>query len=423
MDGAQAMRSTRQLTAPPLLSLRLLTHCSCPAASCSAVQPLDSLRSLRLSPLLLSLLSSRLLSPLLLSCRVVSMSTKNSLRHVVRRREHRERAQPAARAARFGLLEKHKDYKLRANDYHRKEDALRVLKEKAAFKNDDEFYRNMHSAQTKGGVHSLTRSNDIAPKTLALMKAQDAAYLQMQRSADQTRINKAKKNLHFLMEDDEDEQAQESKAKRKTEDDDDEDDDDDNEDEEEEESGPAPKKSRTGTGAAPSAIRSRHVIFVDSVAKVENFSPAAYFQTTPELVKRKFNRLKTAQLESGNVIVNQTRGRNETAPAAAAAASSSSSAAASAPASAARASVAQSKAAIASAALLARSDQSLLASYSELNSRLDRKRKIETALDKLQLERLLSQKGRRKKIVGAEDKFGEVDEKRTVYKWKLERKK
>lgn len=73
----------------------------------------------------------------------------NALRHVIRRREHRERAQPAARAGRFGLLEKHKDYKLRAVDYHRKQDALKVMREKAAFRNEDEFYMNMNKAKTK----------------------------------------------------------------------------------------------------------------------------------------------------------------------------------------------------------------------------------------------------------------------------------
>ena len=66
----------------------------------------------------------------------------SSLRNAVRRREHKERSQPKARQ-RYGLLEKHKDYKLRAVDFHRKEDALKKMKEKAALKNPDEFYFNM----------------------------------------------------------------------------------------------------------------------------------------------------------------------------------------------------------------------------------------------------------------------------------------
>lgn len=66
----------------------------------------------------------------------------SSLKNIVKTRTYRERSQPAARKQ-LGLLEKKKDYKLRANDFHKKQDALKVLKEKAAFKNPDEFYYKM----------------------------------------------------------------------------------------------------------------------------------------------------------------------------------------------------------------------------------------------------------------------------------------
>jgi len=357
------------------------------------------------------------------------MASQGALRHVVRRREHRERAQPAARAARFGLLEKHKDYKLRAADYHRKEDALRVLKEKASLRNEDEFYMAMNKATTKKGVHTLKRDNVIAPKTLKLMKAQDAAYLQMQRSADVKRIDKAKSNMHFLMEDDQaaDEEEEEDedeapaakgkgkgKGKKPALDSDD--------DEDDEDEGPARKKARGS--AAESAIRSKHVIFVDTPDAVKKFNAASYFGTTPGLAKRTFNRLKTSQLEEGNVIVNDVRGQKAAPAAAAAAAAAPGKGAAGAPSSTAvHKAAAASKAAQASSALMARSDQSLLASYSELQSRLTRKRKLESALDKLQLEKNLAGKGRRSKVVTRDEKFGDIDETKTVYKWKMERKK
>ena len=70
-----------------------------------------------------------------------------SLRNVVKRKTHKERAQPSFRA-RYGLLEKKKDYKLRAIDYHRKEDKLKKLKTAAALKNPDEFYFKMINATT-----------------------------------------------------------------------------------------------------------------------------------------------------------------------------------------------------------------------------------------------------------------------------------
>ena len=50
----------------------------------------------------------------------------SSLKNLVKTRTYRERSQPKARA-KLGMLEKHKDYKLRAVDFHRKEDALQKM--------------------------------------------------------------------------------------------------------------------------------------------------------------------------------------------------------------------------------------------------------------------------------------------------------
>ncbi len=72
----------------------------------------------------------------------------SSFRNAIRRREHKERSQPFERR-KLGLLEKHKDYKERAVDYHRKEDRIKDLKEKAALKNPDEFYFGMVGSATK----------------------------------------------------------------------------------------------------------------------------------------------------------------------------------------------------------------------------------------------------------------------------------
>ena|SRR6185369_5292565 len=72
----------------------------------------------------------------------------STLRNAVHRRDHKERAQPLAREKR-GLLEKHKDYVLRAKDYNFKQKRLKSLKEKALFRNPDEFYFKMINARTK----------------------------------------------------------------------------------------------------------------------------------------------------------------------------------------------------------------------------------------------------------------------------------
>lgn len=57
-------------------------------------------------------------------------------------RAHKERHQLTTRK-KLGLLEKHKDYVLRAKAFHRKEDEIQALRKKAAFKNPDEFYHKM----------------------------------------------------------------------------------------------------------------------------------------------------------------------------------------------------------------------------------------------------------------------------------------
>ena len=51
------------------------------------------------------------------------------------------------------MLERKKDYKARADDFHRKEKALEALQRKAEERNPDEFYFGMEHARTRGGVH------------------------------------------------------------------------------------------------------------------------------------------------------------------------------------------------------------------------------------------------------------------------------
>ena len=88
-------------------------------------------------------------------------------------------ALPPAPAAqqRLGLLEKHKDYKLRAQDYHKKQAALHTLKEKASFKNQDEFYFNMISSKTQGGVHIKRQDDHPDADKMRAFKREDATYV------------------------------------------------------------------------------------------------------------------------------------------------------------------------------------------------------------------------------------------------------
>ncbi|QPC78272.1 hypothetical protein HYE68_009024 [Fusarium pseudograminearum] len=115
----------------------------------------------------------------------------SSMRNAVARRPHRERAQPLERR-RLGLLEKHKDYSLRAKDFNKKKATLKNLRDKAAERNEDEFYFGMMSRNGPGsklkdgkkwsGTVQGDRGNKIMDvDTVRLLKTQDLGYVRTMR--------------------------------------------------------------------------------------------------------------------------------------------------------------------------------------------------------------------------------------------------
>ncbi|XP_010922096.1 probable U3 small nucleolar RNA-associated protein 11 isoform X2 [Elaeis guineensis] len=122
----------------------------------------------------------------------------SSLRNAIPRRAHKERAQPHARK-RFGLLEKHKDYVLRAQAFHKKEETLRRLKEKASFRNPDEFYFKMINTRTVGGIHRpKSEANKYTQEELMLMKTQDIGYILQKVQSEKKKIERLSSALHAL---------------------------------------------------------------------------------------------------------------------------------------------------------------------------------------------------------------------------------
>ncbi|KXS97806.1 hypothetical protein AC578_10545 [Pseudocercospora eumusae] len=111
----------------------------------------------------------------------------SSLRNAVQRRNHRERDQPEERK-KWGLLEKRKDYKLRAADHKSKQAKIKALSQKASERNEDEFYFEMVNAQSRGGVKVAKRGAEngggtmgsLDVDTVKLMKTQDLGYLRTQ---------------------------------------------------------------------------------------------------------------------------------------------------------------------------------------------------------------------------------------------------
>ena len=181
-------------------------------------------------------------------------SLANAIKSVTNSKTHRERAQPAHRA-RFGLLEKKKDYVQRAKNWHKKEDRMRALQEKAALRNPDEFYMKMNKASTKGGVHQINdTSAALSAEQLAIFKSQDSAYVTHKRTVDTRKAEKLKSNLHFLLE------------------------------------------------KAPN----RHTVFVDDEEEAASFDVAEHFDTAPELATRAFNRPRKGDLKGAVVTAPRT---------------------------------------------------------------------------------------------------------------------
>ncbi|KAI3961682.1 hypothetical protein MKW92_031944, partial [Papaver armeniacum] len=121
----------------------------------------------------------------------------SSLSNFVPRRAHKERSQSQARK-KFGILEKHKDYRQRAKAYHTKENIIKILKEKAANKNPDEFYYNMIRSKTVDGVHIPESEAKFTQDQLMLVKTQDMGYIKQKWQSEEKKIERLSSMLHSL---------------------------------------------------------------------------------------------------------------------------------------------------------------------------------------------------------------------------------
>lgn len=177
----------------------------------------------------------------------------SSLRNAVKRIAHKERSQPTDRKH-LGILEKKKDYKQRAIDYHRKEDRIKAMKQKASMKNPDEFYFGMHNSRIEDGKH---QSNDdyreLSPELVKVMKDQDLSYVRMQKQKDIKKAEKLQASLHLLNSD----------------------------------------------GVDDDSVRSKrtHTVFVESRKEAKEFDVADHFETIPAFAGRAFNRLRKSEIE------------------------------------------------------------------------------------------------------------------------------
>ena len=109
----------------------------------------------------------------------------STFKNRVPKRKYRERVQPAGREE-LGLLPKKKDYKERAENFHKKEVMVNQLKLRASTKNEDEFYFKMlKGKKTEDGRH-LEESDDDSEfnerEFRAALKTENYSIVNVQRS-------------------------------------------------------------------------------------------------------------------------------------------------------------------------------------------------------------------------------------------------
>jgi U3 small nucleolar RNA-associated protein 11 len=285
----------------------------------------------------------------------------SSLRNAVKRITHKERSQPQARSH-LGILEKKQDYKKRAKNYHSKEERIQAMQRKASMKNPDEFYFGMHNAQVQDGRHKQTEQamqkeleDRIGADAVRVMKDQDLSYVRMQKQRDTKKAQRLKESLHLI-----------------------------------------------GANATPDTATARkqakHTLFLDSKEKADNFDAAEHFDTAPELVDRAFNRprkskLRAAALEQMGYGKDGELEHDHEQPTEAALKR-------------------QAKVARKASRSAARAKSS---AYGELESRSRRIAAMEVAEQHLVTEKLVSGKGRKRKIKAAEDG------RPAQYKWRRKR--
>lgn len=116
--------------------------------------------------------------------------------HDIAKRQHRERHQPSDRK-KWGLLEKKKDYRQRAQDYHKKQAHLALLRSKAAQRNEDEFDYGMIRAKSKDGalVKERQASQALSNDAVKLLKTQDEGYIRTLENQERKKVERAKNGI------------------------------------------------------------------------------------------------------------------------------------------------------------------------------------------------------------------------------------
>lgn len=178
------------------------------------------------------------------------MSWKNSAK--TNQKTHRERHQPESRK-KLGILEKKKDYKLRAKHYNETRESLKFFKRVALDKNPDEFYHHMINSKIQGGVHKekAKPEDGLSEDQLKLMRLQDSRYVTMKHQIEARKVERLQASLHMI--------------------------------------------------DAANEVKNSHTFFVDDKEELKSFDVCKRLETHPALLDRKTNRMKVADLHKLNI--------------------------------------------------------------------------------------------------------------------------
>ena len=198
------------------------------------------------------------------------MNDLKNLKKYIPKRKYRERGQLESRK-RKGFLEKKQDYKIRADDHHRKEKHVKNLIEKARTRNPDEFYFQMNSSKMINGENMNLEDENDREKVIKNRVYNHQKILNL--------VNHKKNQLSklCLKLENETQGLNELHLKENFEDDNEE------------------NENDYDIDTDKEKTKIKHKIFIDSYEEVENFDGERYFDSN--LMLNTSNRLKKDQLQ------------------------------------------------------------------------------------------------------------------------------